>query len=85
MGCGSRPWARAKPLAARYITHSKFNRAINPAFPIVSKERDNPSSENVSTIMKSPLGSVAMDALWYIISSRSAGEMVKPMASYAGY
>jgi hypothetical protein len=28
MGCGSRPWARAKPLAARYITHSKFNRAI---------------------------------------------------------
>jgi hypothetical protein len=27
MGCGSRPWARAKPLAARYITHSKFNRA----------------------------------------------------------
>jgi hypothetical protein len=27
MGCGSRPCARAKPLAARYITHSKFNRA----------------------------------------------------------
>jgi hypothetical protein len=27
MGCGSRPWARGKPLAARYITHSKFNRA----------------------------------------------------------
>jgi hypothetical protein len=28
MGCGSRPCARAKPLAARYITHSKFNRAL---------------------------------------------------------
>ena len=27
MGCGSGPCARAKPLAARYITHSKFNRA----------------------------------------------------------
>src|SRR5215469_12364194 len=26
-GCGSRSCARAKPLAARYITHSKFNRA----------------------------------------------------------
>jgi hypothetical protein len=31
MGCGSRPCARAKPpLPARYITHSKFNRAIEP-------------------------------------------------------
>jgi len=28
MGCGSRPCASAKPLAARYITHSKFNRAF---------------------------------------------------------
>ena len=27
MGCDSRPRARAKPLAGRYITHSKFNRA----------------------------------------------------------
>jgi hypothetical protein len=27
MGCGPRSCARAKPLAARYITHSKFNRA----------------------------------------------------------
>ena len=27
MGCGSRPCARPEPLAARYITHSKFNRA----------------------------------------------------------
>jgi hypothetical protein len=27
MGCGSRPCALAKPLAARYVTHSKFNRA----------------------------------------------------------
>jgi hypothetical protein len=29
MGCGSRPRARAKPLAIRYITHSKFNRATS--------------------------------------------------------
>jgi uncharacterized protein YjbI with pentapeptide repeats len=27
MGCDSRPRARAKPLAGRYITHSKFKRA----------------------------------------------------------
>ena len=27
MGCGSRTCARATPLATRYITHSKFNRA----------------------------------------------------------
>jgi hypothetical protein len=34
MGCGSRPCARAKPLAARYITHSKFNRA-GKAAPVI--------------------------------------------------
>ena len=27
MGCRSKPCAPAKPLAARYVTHSKFNRA----------------------------------------------------------
>ena len=27
MGCDSRPRARAKPLAGRYSTHSKFKRA----------------------------------------------------------
>jgi hypothetical protein len=29
-GCSSRPCARAKPLAERYITHSKFKRAKFP-------------------------------------------------------
>jgi hypothetical protein len=28
MGCSSRPCASAKPLAGRYITHSKFKRAL---------------------------------------------------------
>jgi hypothetical protein len=30
MGCSSRPCAHAKPLARRYIIHSKFKRAANP-------------------------------------------------------
>jgi hypothetical protein len=38
MGCGSRPWARAKPLAARYITHSKFNRAKRRVFGVIGMQ-----------------------------------------------
>src|SRR6516164_263548 len=32
MGCSSRPCASAKPLAGRYITHSKFKRANHIAW-----------------------------------------------------
>ena len=47
MGCGSGPCARAKPLAARYITHSKFNRA-----PIASwlQEPARPNREPLKRI-----------------------------------
>ena len=51
-----------------------YSASIKPAFPIVSKERANPSSANVSTIVKSLLDSLARAALRYIICSGSTGE-----------
>jgi hypothetical protein len=48
---------------------------------MASKERANPRSANVSTVVKSPLDSLARYAVRYIISSASARERTKPMAS----
>jgi hypothetical protein len=65
MGCGSRPCARAKPLAARYITHSKFNRAQYfeqlPSSSMRSRSRvaDQPAQEANPTFSSATYGTEA--------------------------
>jgi hypothetical protein len=48
--------------------------------PISNKERANPKSENVKTMVKSPLDLLARAALSYMISS-SSSKRAKWMAS----
>jgi hypothetical protein len=59
-----------------------YSGSMGPALPIANRERANPSSENVSTTVRSSLDSLARGTLRYMISSAASGARLEPVALF---